>query len=114
MSDGRGERSAQHRERAVSAVSNHEEQCFDAEDTRIRCTACHDPHDALSHEAALRQSLRIVSHRRRRRRGGRENMSGRQSRLRILPHAQVHAAEIALQFADHNIRVVRPNEPYPK
>jgi len=85
-------------------------KCYDVEDQRIRCTACHDPHGQLNanlasydskcaacHSAALHTKVCAVA---------KENC------------AECHMPKIDLpgahhRFTDHQIRIVRAGEPYP-
>jgi len=85
-------------------------KCYDVEDKRIRCTACHDPHGQLNtnlasydtkctacHAAALQTKVCPVS---------KENCVTCHMPKIDLPGAH-H------QFTDHQIRIVRAGEPYP-
>ncbi|MGA8028562.1 MAG: multiheme c-type cytochrome [Bryobacteraceae bacterium] len=83
-------------------------KCYDAEDRRIRCVACHDPH------------LNLV----------RDNLSSYDSRC-LACHASAKHCPVATQncvschmpktelpgshhqFTDHQIRIARANAPYP-
>lgn len=85
-------------------------KCYDATDARIRCTACHEPHDTLvtstasydgkcqaCHAAALHTKTCKV---------GKSNCAGCHMPKIDLPGA--HA-----QFTDHEIRIARAGEAYP-
>jgi Cytochrome c554 and c-prime len=85
-------------------------KCFDAADSRIRCTACHDPHNTLEtnlasydskcaacHSAALHTKVCAVA---------KANCAGCHMPKVDLPGA--HA-----RFTDHQIRIARAGDPYP-
>jgi Cytochrome c554 and c-prime len=85
-------------------------KCFDPEDRRIRCAACHDPHGEVEtnlatydakctacHAAALHTKVCRVA---------KANCVGCHMPKLDLPGA--HA-----QFTDHQIRIVRAGDPYP-
>jgi hypothetical protein len=85
-------------------------KCFDAADSRIRCTACHDPHGPLEtslasydakcaacHSAALHTAMCPVA---------KANCAGCHMPKVDLPGA--HA-----RFTDHQIRIARAGDPYP-
>jgi hypothetical protein len=89
-------------------------KCYDADDQRIRCTACHDPHDAVSHDAAQYDKACRACHT-----GGADAKAGAKTcPVAKRDCASCHMPRLVLpqshfRFADHNIRVVRPNEAYP-
>jgi hypothetical protein len=84
-------------------------KCYDADDKRIRCTACHNPHEefvaAAEHYDAKCQACHGVSQ-------------------KICPVAKrdctnCHMPKIELpgahrKFTDHQIRIVKAGEPYPE
>lgn len=85
-------------------------KCYDAADARIRCTACHDPHNTLEtnlasydskctacHSAALKTKVCSVA---------KANCAGCHMPKVALPGA--HA-----RFTDHQIRIARSGDPYP-
>jgi len=85
-------------------------KCFDEADNRIRCTACHNPHEALHtnlasydakcaacHSAALHTKICRVA---------KANCAGCHMPKVELPGA--HA-----RFTDHQIRIARAGDPYP-
>jgi hypothetical protein len=85
-------------------------KCFDPEDRRIRCTACHDPHGEVEtslttydakctacHATALHSKVCRVA---------KANCVGCHMPQLDLPGA--HA-----KFTDHQIRIVRAGDPYP-
>ena len=85
-------------------------KCYDATDPRIRCTACHDPHGALVETPAAYDSKCVACH-------------SAAAHTRTCPVAKAncvtcHMPATALpdshaRFTDHQIRVVRANQPYP-
>lgn len=90
-------------------------RCFDGADTRISCVACHDPHQQVVRDAAFYDSKCLACH---------SPVASRSA-----PHAKVcpvakskcascHMPRVPLSgghfvFTDHDIRVVKPGEPYP-
>ena len=98
-------------------------KCYDSDDKRISCLACHDPHQPRKHDLASYDSKCIACH----------SMANRpapvaltQASKRVALPCRVGKANCAschmprleipgshYQFADHHIRIVKPNEPYP-
>ena len=84
-------------------------KCYDAEDRRIRCTACHDPHRTVETSAAAYDAKCLACH------------SGAAKRICKVAKKECvtcHMPQIELPgahrtFADHWIRVVRKDAPYP-
>ncbi len=83
--------------------------CFLGGDKRIRCTACHDPHNALSRDEASYDHACQACH------ASREQktcpVSGKNCVTCHMP--KVTLSDGHAVFTDHQIRVVRPGEPYP-
>jgi len=87
-------------------------KCFDVDDKRISCLACHDPHQNIDHTAADYDGRCQACH-----------ASG-QAGVKICPVASrecstCHMPKIDMpgshhKFTDHNIRIARKNEPYPQ
>ena len=84
-------------------------KCYDADDARIRCTACHDPHVEVERGAAKYDARCLACH------------TGKQKICKVarqgcsdchMPKTELPGAH--RQFTDHMIRVVRVNEPYPE
>ncbi len=91
-------------------------KCYDAEDRRIRCTACHDSHRDVSTSAAAYDGRCLACH---------------SASARPATKASVHVCRVAKKdcatchmpkldlpgahnkFTDHLIRVVKANEKYP-
>ncbi len=85
-------------------------KCYDASDARIRCTACHDPHGPLVRTAASYDSKCAACH-------------SAAAHTKTCPVAKANCVTCHMpatdlpdshaQFTDHEIRVVRANQPYP-
>jgi hypothetical protein len=85
-------------------------KCYDAEDKRIRCTACHDPHGALETKLSSYDAKCQACH-----------SAARQTKIcRVakagcagchMPKIELPGAHAA--FTDHQIRVARAGGPYP-
>jgi hypothetical protein len=86
-------------------------KCYDTEDARISCVACHNPHKELDRTDANYDSRCQACH------------GGGKPEARVCKVAQsncvsCHMPKIELpgshfKFTDHQIRIVRANEPYP-
>jgi hypothetical protein len=86
-------------------------RCFDPDDTRISCLACHDPHTEPSTQPADYDANCQACH------------GGGKAEAKACPVSKnnciaCHMPKIELpgahfKFTDHRIRVVKPNEPYP-
>jgi hypothetical protein len=80
-------------------------RCF-SDDSRIACTACHDPHRPLETDSKLYDAKCIVCHSRTSCRVGKEGC--------VSCHMpQVELSRAFRTFTDHRIRIVRVNERYP-
>jgi len=95
-------------------------QCFDGADPRISCLACHDPHQDVVRQDSSYDPKCLACH----------STSGQRSPAAATP-AGVHSCPVAksncvschmpkvnlpgghMAFTDHQIRIVRPGEPYP-
>jgi hypothetical protein len=85
-------------------------KCYDAVDRRIRCTACHDPHESPVREAAFYDAKCAACH-------------TSAAHAKTCPVSKkdcvtCHMPKIELpgahtKFTDHEIRIARANEPYP-
>jgi hypothetical protein len=88
-------------------------RCYDAQDARIRCAACHDPHREPVADAQYYDSRCLACHASS---GtahdapacpvGREKCSSCH-----MPKVEIPGSHF--EFTDHQIRVHRPGEPYP-
>lgn len=85
-------------------------KCYDADDARIRCTACHDPHGALETKLSSYDAKCQACH-----------SAARQTKIcRVAKTgcAGCHMPKIELPgahatFTDHQIRIARAGDPYP-
>lgn len=83
-------------------------RCYDADDQRIRCTACHDPHVEVVRGAANYDSKCQACH----------GVSQKTCPVAKQDCTTCHMPKIDLpgahrQFTDHQIRIVRAGEPFP-
>ena len=86
-------------------------KCYDGDDARISCLACHDPHHEVSSQAADYDAKCLACH------------GGGKRGAKPCPVAKAacvtcHMPKMALpgahfQFSDHRIRVVKPGAGYP-
>lgn len=88
-----------------------ESKCYDPEDARISCLACHDPHADVQAEPVSYDIKCQACH------GGGKPKSKACTVARA-NCVTCHMPKIALpgahyKFSDHRIRIVKPNEPYP-
>jgi hypothetical protein len=87
-------------------------KCYDVEDRRISCVACHDPHREVAREASAYDARCTACH-----------AAGARSKARPCPVGKrecsnCHMPKYGLPnshfaFTDHRIRVVRKGESYP-
>ena len=85
-------------------------KCYDVEDRRIRCTACHDPHGPLdtnlaSYDATCKSCHSTALH-------------TKVCRVARANCVECHMPKVDLpgahhKFTDHQIRIARAGEPYP-
>lgn len=88
-------------------------KCFDGVDTRISCIACHDPHQQLVTNDKTYDPKCLACH-------GPQN---RPAQAKVCPKAKENCATCHMPktelpgahrtFTDHQIRIVKPGEPYP-
>jgi hypothetical protein len=88
-------------------------------DSRIGCTACHDPHDRLQHEASFYDSKCIACHVANLPNTIIETGSARACPVGKQKCASCHMPKVEIpgthtSFTDHWIRVVKPNETIPR
>jgi len=86
-------------------------KCFDPDDARISCLACHDPHKEVSDEPTDYDAKCEACHA-----GGKP--AAKQCSVSKSKCVTCHMPKIELpgghyKFSDHRIRIVRPNEPFP-
>lgn len=93
-------------------------QCYNFDDKRISCTACHNPHEQLHKEASFYDAKCAACHQLK----GEPADAGKKGPICKAGKTQNCASchmplyEIPgshFKFTDHLIRVVRPGEPYP-
>lgn len=92
--------------------------CYDTEDARIRCTACHDPHDNPRQDAAFYDAKCLACHR-----SGAAGSAQQGRHAKACPTAtekcsSCHMPKVELPggnsaFSDHHIRIARPGDPFP-
>lgn len=90
-------------------------QCYNGNDSRISCIACHDPHVSVVRDISYYDSKCLACHS--------ANMSAAPPHAKVCPVAKakcvschmpkVPAAEGHLVFTDHDIRIVKAGAPYP-
>ena len=88
-----------------------ESKCYDADDARISCLACHDPHREVDAKPADYDSKCQACHA-----GGKAGAKACAVATRNC--ASCHMPKLELpggyhKFTDHRIRIVRANEPFP-
>ena len=98
-------------------------KCYDSEDKRISCTACHDPHENRKRDEAFYDSKCIACHNATAKvkevgfsqssqrnvivcKVGKKNCSSCH-----MPKYEIPGSHF--NFTDHHIRIVKPGEPYP-
>lgn len=93
-------------------------KCYDVEDARIRCTACHDPHRALETSQAFYDAKCQACHTVRPTAGVKPAAAPKRCPVATSGCAGCHMPKTEIPgshnlFTDHEIRVVRHNEVYP-
>jgi|SRR5579863_36818 len=88
-------------------------KCYDSADARISCVACHDAHQGLNLDEASYDPKCVACHSE----GG--NATARLCKVSKNNCASCHMPQIDMpgshhSFTDHQIRIVRRNEPYPE
>jgi len=86
-------------------------KCYDTDDKRISCTACHDPHQEINRVGASYDGKCLACH-------GGGKPSARACKTGTSNCASCHMPKIEIPgshhaFSDHEIRIVRANAPYP-
>lgn len=97
-------------------------KCFSADDPRISCLACHNPHEPVNHDQAFYDKKCLACH-------GEMKAASTSAAATPLPMAKscpvakancstCHMPKVDItgnhaQFTDHDIRVVHPGDPYP-
>jgi hypothetical protein len=93
-------------------------RCYDSTDKRISCLACHDPHQPASQSEGFYDAKCLACHS-----TGARPVGLSKATARLCPvstsgcvHCHMPKIDIAQQHAeytDHQIRIVKPGEPYP-
>lgn len=88
-----------------------ESKCYDPDDARISCLACHDPHTESKAEPAAYDAKCQACH-------GGGKAEAKACTVAKANCVTCHMPKIALpgahyRFSDHRIRIVKPNESYP-
>ena len=91
-------------------------RCYDVDDARIRCTACHDPHREVVAESASYDAKCLACHATAGRAAAKAG--AKKCPIGAANCASCHMPRLELPgshnlFTDHQIRIVRKNEPYP-
>ena len=82
-------------------------KCFDFEDRRISCTACHNPHEEMRRDQSFYDSRCLACHQTETPcKVGKRNCAECHMPKYELPGAH-------FKFTDHRIRIAKPGEPYP-
>lgn len=87
-------------------------KCYDGADPRISCIACHDPHRKVVTDVAYYDSKCLACH-----------STALEPKAKVCPVSKTrcttcHMPKVPFPggnfvFTDHQIRIVKPNEPYP-
>lgn len=93
-------------------------RCFDSRDARIACTACHDAHDRMHEDPAFYDAKCLDCHAGPRRPASAGKITGAPCPAATRNCVTCHMPKLELpgdhfKFADHDIRVVKPGEPFP-
>jgi hypothetical protein len=93
-------------------------KCFDSEDRRIACTACHDAHSAVEKTPAAYDSKCLSCHSRTSSTTAVAAKSRKVCHTAMKECVSCHMPKVRLagshfDFADHQIRIARPGDPYP-
>jgi hypothetical protein len=86
-------------------------QCYDADDRRISCVACHDPHREVDSNPGDYDSKCKACH-------GSGKVGAKPCKVARVRCTTCHMPKVDLpgahhQFTDHRIRIVKANEPFP-
>jgi len=86
-------------------------KCYDADDARISCIACHNPHAEINRTDTHYDGRCLACH-------GGGKVSAKSCKVAASNCVSCHMPKLDLpgahhKFTDHQIRIVRVNEPYP-
>ena len=93
-------------------------RCWNPDDSRISCLACHNPHEQLNQDPAFYDSKCLACHRIKGSVSSSTDHSGPACRVGFRNCVNCHMPKYALpgghfKFTDHWIRVVKSDESYP-
>ena len=89
-------------------------KCYDATDSRIRCSACHDPHGPLETNIASYDAKCAACHPIGAATAGHTKTCSVAKENCITCHMpKLELPGAHARFTDHQIRIVRASEPYP-
>jgi len=102
-------------------------RCWSQPDQRIACTACHNPHEEIVRDSDFYDEKCLACHAEKRsassQEGAREQDHPATGKLPACPVSSKHCVSCHMpkynspqmhsSFTDHDIRIVRPGEPYP-
>lgn len=90
-------------------------KCYDHQDKRISCIACHNPHEEIAKNSSFYDEKCLACHQ--------SQQQTSQRKPIVCPRAERNCASCHMpktelpgahhQFTDHQIRIVRPGDPYP-
>jgi Cytochrome c554 and c-prime len=86
-------------------------QCYDPDDLRIRCVACHNPHREVEHSTAFYDAKCLTCHAAVARHAKQCPKATKDCTTCHMPKYEIPDSHNL--FTDHQIRVVKPGEPYP-
>ena len=86
-------------------------KCYDPDDARISCLACHNPHEEVSAQPVDYDAKCQACHQHRKTGAKACPVSKNKCVTCHMPKIELPGAHY--KFSDHRIRIVKPNEPYP-
>ncbi|MGH9762210.1 MAG: multiheme c-type cytochrome, partial [Blastocatellia bacterium] len=93
-------------------------KCYDTDDKRISCVACHDPHEDVKREPSFYDSKCTACHTQKQKSGTEATRAAVICPVAKEKCTTCHMPKYDLPgghytFTDHDIRIVRPGDPYP-